>query len=42
MKVDSFFEGANIIWNAKIRYLGVGAMVVGGIWSVIQLSKTSC
>lgn len=36
---DSFFEGANIIWNAKIRYLGVGAMVVGGIWSVIQLAK---
>ena len=25
------------IWNAKIRYLGVGAMVVGGIWSVINL-----
>ena len=36
---DSLFEGANIIWNAKIRYLGVGAMVVGGIWSVIQLAK---
>ena len=36
---ESLFEGANIIWNAKIRYLGVGAMVVGGIWSVIQLAK---
>ena len=36
---DSLFESANIIWNAKIRYLGVGAMVVGGIWSVIQLAK---
>ena len=36
---DNYFESANIIRNAKIRYLGVGAMVVGGIWSVIQLAK---
>ena len=36
---DNYFESANIIWNAKIRYLGVGAMVVGGIWAVIQLAK---
>jgi len=27
------------IWSSKIRYLGVGAMVVGGIWSVINLFK---
>lgn len=27
------------IWNTKIRYLGVGAMVVGGIWSLIKLAK---
>ena len=25
------------IWNNKIRYLGVGAMIVGGIWSLIKL-----
>ena len=36
---NNYFESANIIWNSKIRYLGVGAMVVGGIWSVIQLAK---
>ena len=36
---NNYFESANVIWNAKIRYLGVGAMVVGGIWSVIQLAK---
>ena len=36
---DNYFESANIIWNSKIRYLGVGEMVVGGIWSVIQLAK---
>jgi putative OPT family oligopeptide transporter len=25
------------IWNAKIRYLGVGAMLVGGIWALISM-----
>lgn len=32
-------ESAWNIWNTKIRYLGVGAMVVGGIWSLIKLAK---
>lgn len=32
-------ETAWTIWNTKIRYLGVGAMVVGGIWSLIKLFK---
>ncbi len=36
---ENYFDIANGIWNAKIRYLGVGARVVGGIWSVIQLAK---
>ena len=32
-------DAANSIWDTKIRYLGVGAMVVGGIWSLIKLFK---
>ncbi len=32
-------EAAWHIWNSQIRYLGVGAMVVGGIWSLIKLAK---
>ena len=32
-------KAAWTIWNTKIRYLGVGAMVVGGIWSLIILAK---
>ena len=32
-------EAAWTIWNTKIRYLGVGAMVVGGVWSLIKLAK---
>jgi putative OPT family oligopeptide transporter len=25
------------LWSAKLRYLGVGAMVVGGLWAVVSL-----
>lgn len=25
------------IWDGQIRYLGIGAMVVGGIWSIIKV-----
>ena len=28
------------IWNAQIRYLGVGAMLIGGIWTLISLRKS--
>jgi len=35
---DPFVAAMNI-WNSKIRYLGVGTMVVGGIWSLIKLAK---
>ena len=27
------------IWDSKIRFLGVGAMLIGGLWSVINLIK---
>jgi len=30
---------ANTIWSTQIRYLGVGAMVVGGLWSVVKLFR---
>lgn len=41
-----FAAGANStdlafsIWNAKIRYLGVGAMLVGGIWALISMRSS--
>ena len=28
------------IWGAKIRYMGVGAMLVGGIWTLFSLRKS--
>ena len=27
------------IWNTKIRFLGVGAMLIGGLWSIFKLIK---
>lgn len=33
------FDAALSIWSAKIRYMGVGAMVVGGVWALISLAK---
>ena len=30
-------DAAYNIWNSKIRYMGVGAMVIGGVWSLIKL-----
>jgi putative OPT family oligopeptide transporter len=31
---------AGMIWSTKIRYLGVGAMLVGGIWALISLRNS--
>ncbi len=28
------------LWSAKMRYLGVGAMVVGGLWALMSLAKS--
>lgn len=32
------YDAALSIWSQKIRYLGVGAMVVGGVWALISLT----
>jgi OPT family oligopeptide transporter len=34
-------EGAaGAIWSAEIRYLGVGAMLIGGLWTLFSLRKS--
>ena len=33
-------DAAFAIWSAKIRFLGVGAMLVGGIWTLFSLRKS--
>ncbi|MDP6169253.1 MAG: oligopeptide transporter, OPT family [Candidatus Marinimicrobia bacterium] len=32
-------EGASVLWSTKIRYIGVGAMVIGGISSIFKVRK---
>jgi putative OPT family oligopeptide transporter len=33
------YEAALEVWSARIRYMGVGAMAVGGIWALLSLLK---
>ena len=35
----SFMDNAYQIWSTKIRYIGVGAMLIGGIWSLLSVFK---
>jgi len=30
-------SAAVMIWNTKIRIIGVGAMIVGGLWTIVEL-----
>ena len=34
---DNPVEGAYTIWSSQVRYIGVGAMVVGGIATIVQV-----
>lgn len=36
-EASSTYEAAVTIWNSKLRMIGVGAMIVGGIWTIIHL-----
>lgn len=33
-------DAAGAIWSTQIRYLGVGAMLIGGIWTLISLRSS--
>ena len=33
-------EAAGTIWSTQTRYLGVGAMVVGGLWALVRLRSS--
>lgn len=36
---SSLYEGAMMIWSQKLRYIGVGGMVVGGLSAIVSLMK---
>ncbi len=33
-------DAAYAIWSAQVRYLGVGAMLIGGVWTLISLRSS--
>jgi putative OPT family oligopeptide transporter len=33
------YDAALEVWSQKIRYMGVGSMVIGGVWALISLAK---
>jgi putative OPT family oligopeptide transporter len=33
-------DAAYAIWSAQIRYLGVGAMLIGGVWALISIRES--
>jgi len=33
-------DAAGVIWSSQIRYLGVGAMLIGGVWTLISLRNS--
>ncbi|NUM34950.1 MAG: oligopeptide transporter, OPT family [Candidatus Brocadiae bacterium] len=35
----SISSAAEMIWKQQIRYIGVGGMIVGGIWSIFKIRK---
>jgi putative OPT family oligopeptide transporter len=37
---SSPIDAAYAIWSAQIRYLGVGAMLIGGVWTLISMRKS--
>ena len=36
----SAVDYAGYIWSAKTRYLGVGGMLMGGLWTIFQIRKS--
>lgn len=37
MSMSDIADAAGAVWSSQIRYMGVGAMVVGGLWSLLKL-----
>lgn len=37
--MDSAAQAAMLVWKTHIRYMGVGCMLVGGLWTLLTLTK---
>ncbi len=40
MSQVSYVDLGHAVWDTKIRFLGVGAMVVGGIWALVSIRQS--
>ncbi len=38
--VDSAVAAANRLWSTQTRFIGVGCMVVGGVWALVQVRSS--
>jgi putative OPT family oligopeptide transporter len=38
-EAGSLVDSAYQVWSTQIRYMGVGAMIVGGLWSIIRIRR---
>jgi putative OPT family oligopeptide transporter len=36
-EAESLVDAAGTVWSTQIRYMGVGAMIVGGLWSIVKI-----
>jgi putative OPT family oligopeptide transporter len=37
---QSAIDAANTLWSQQTRYIGVGSMLVGGLWALLKLRKS--
>jgi putative OPT family oligopeptide transporter len=35
--LDSAADAAGLLWSTRTRYLGVGSMIVGGLWTLVKV-----
>jgi putative OPT family oligopeptide transporter len=36
-EAGNLVDSAYTVWSTQIRYMGVGAMIVGGLWSIVKI-----
>jgi putative OPT family oligopeptide transporter len=36
---DALVDQVAEVWSTQIRYMGVGAMIIGGLWSIVKVRK---
>ena len=37
---ESAADAAGVLWSTQTRYIGVGAMIIGGIWTLVKVRRS--